>query len=470
MWLTVASGPDRGKRVRATGQRFIIGRDGRCDLVVRDEKVSRQHALLKLHGDGQAILQDLGSANGTFVNGRRIQAPLLLQGGEQVQVGDTVVSLSLIESPDGLAGPLAQQTVVRAVTLPGKTASQSTLERLVLRQSLRRTRMVAVIALVLALTAVALFVANVLPPGGGEPTPAEIVEAVGPATVLVITMEDAQPLGTGTGWVLDAAEGLIVTNHHVVSGGTDFTIGVADSQREAELVATAPCEDLAVLRVDDTSGLRTMPLGAQDDLRLGDPVVAVGFPMNASLRDELTATTGVVSVLHTRFVGGGPFPHLADVIQTDAAINPGNSGGPLVSARRALVGVNTIGSVTLQNTNYAIGVDRVKQIIADLREGRSLGWAGLSLEVPMEASDLTALQLPPIPGLVATAAFPGTAAEKSGFGRMPALIVAIDGKPMDDGIVSYCDTVGNYGRGERAVLSVVSPGRDQPIDVPITFE
>jgi S1-C subfamily serine protease len=470
MWLTIASGPDRGKRVHAAGRHFMIGRDGRCDLVVHDKKVSRQHALLKVQDDGRVILRDLGSANGTFVNGQRIEAPLLLQGGERVRVGDTMLALSLIESPDGLAGPLTQQTVVRALTPPGMDPGQSTRERLILRRSLQRTRVLAVIALAVALAAVALFAIGVLPLAGGEPTPAEIVEAVGPATVLVITMRDTQPLVSGTGWVLDAAEGLIVTNHHVISGGTAFTIGVADNQRQAELVATAPCEDLAVLRVDDTSGLRMMPLGVQDDLRLGDPVVAVGFPTNASLHDELTATTGVVSVPRTRFVGGGPFPHLTDVIQTDAAINPGNSGGPLVSARRVLVGVNTIGSVTLQNTNYAIGVDRARQIIAELREGRSLGWAGLGLEVPIETSDLTALGLPPVPGLVVASAFPGSAAEKSGFGRMPVLIVAIDGEPMDDGIVSYCDTVGDRGRGDRAILSVVRPGHGQPIDIPITFE
>ncbi|MGH8908986.1 MAG: trypsin-like peptidase domain-containing protein [Egibacteraceae bacterium] len=463
MWLTISSGPEQGKRVQVTSQHFMIGRDDRCDLVIRDGKVSRQHALLWLE-DGRVTLRDFGSSNGTLVNGQRIQMPCLLQGGEQVQLGDTVLSVSFAQPGDRPAGPLSQHTVVTPAAPPGpapsRAPSQSTVERLLLRRSLRRTRAVAVAALVLALITVTLFATGLLPLDRGEPTAAQIVETVAPATVLVVTFRDNQAFSSGTGWVLDAQEGLIVTNHHVVSDGTDFVVGVGDDERDAQLMATAPCDDLAMLRVEDTSGLQAMPLGSQDDLRLGDTVVAVGFPVNPSLRDDLTATVGVVSVPRTRFVSDGSVPSFPNVIQTDAAVNPGNSGGPLVSARRVLVGVNTLGLIERQNTNYAIGVDRVKEVTAELREGRSLGWAGLGLAVPD----------PSTPGVFVTSAFPGSAAEGAGFGRRPALIVAIDGARLDNGMVSYCDAVGDHVTGDRATFSVVTEGSNGVIDVPVEFE
>ena len=91
MWLTFETGGEAGRSVEASGERFTIGRDGSCALVVSDDRASRQHAFLRVYGDGRAEVHDMQSANGTFVNGHRITSPVLLQGGEQIQIGETVL-------------------------------------------------------------------------------------------------------------------------------------------------------------------------------------------------------------------------------------------------------------------------------------------------------------------------------------------------------------------------------------------
>jgi S1-C subfamily serine protease len=141
--------------------------------------------------------------------------------------------------------------------------------------------------------------------------------------------------GTGTGWVYDADRGLIITNHHVIAAGTDHRVRVGDEERSARIVATSPCDDLALLAVDDPAGLVSLPIGDQSELRLGDTVVAIGYPGSLAEESTLTATVGVVSVVSTRLVSDLLFdvPRLENVIRTDTAINPGNSGGPLLSGQ-----------------------------------------------------------------------------------------------------------------------------------------
>src|ERR671916_906710 len=113
MWLEFRSGADAGRRVQVQGSRFTVGREGAVNLVVRDPKVSRNHAYFQDLGNGQVALYDMGSSNGTYVNGQRItQTGVTLSGNEQIQFGDTIIHAArdgarAAAPPVGAAAPVA---------------------------------------------------------------------------------------------------------------------------------------------------------------------------------------------------------------------------------------------------------------------------------------------------------------------------------------------------------------------------
>lgn len=493
MWVTIGSGEGTGLSVRVEGERFVIGSGEECQLMVRGERVEPLHAYFEVHDDGTVSLHDLGSASGTFVDGERIEGETAIHGGETIRIGDTVLTPT-VEDPEREARHLHEHEheheepapavrvhtegrTVEVVPAPdedgdGRPDEPDTV-RVVTegeavevvpvgehRRLLRSTHRAALAAgAALALAAVVLVIVLNGGGGGGQQSVSALVRAAAPETVNIKAEAHGRGQG-GSGWVLDAARGLVVTNFHVVNGGERFQVGVLDQPRTARLVAAAPCDDLALLRVGDRRGLKQFPLGSQSDVSQGDPVVALGYPANASLEDTLTSTTGNVSVPHTAV--HLPTPEAApleDVVQTDAALSPGNSGGPLIDRSGRLIGVNTaivtsIGSAPVEGQGYAIGVDRVKEVAAALRAGRSEGWAGFGIEFPPR----TALARNGLPsGVVATSPVPGTSAARQHFGGV--LITKINGASLEPTMTSYCDAVRSVRPGDRAVLSVVdTPG------------
>jgi len=431
--------------------------------VLADAQLSRQHAFLKPLADGRAFLEDLGSMNGTYVDGVRIREPKLLEGNEHVRMGEAVFATS-VEEPSG--APTVARPVVPSAPGP------ATRERAVLRRGLRRATILAGIATVVA---IALVVVIVLRPwdGPGGATVSEMVADVKPSTVSVTALADGRPSGGGTGWVLDAGEGLIVTNHHVVNAGNGFVIATEAGATPAEIVGTAPCEDLTVLRVADPSGLETLQLGSQSELEQGDTVVALGFPVTASTTENLIVTEGVVSAVETTFELDAPdVPHYDNVVQTDAPINPGNSGGPLVDLDGNLVGVNTainrvFGGQIIEGQGYAIGVDRVKEVTPTLRQGTSLAWTGMSLQSANEEL-LAQAGLPQRDGFVVVGTVAGTPAAQAGFDG-PVLVTAVDGQPMDGVMATYCAAVEDKSSGDSAVFTVIPSGETQEEQVEVAF-
>jgi S1-C subfamily serine protease len=449
--------------------RFLIGRESDCDFQIDDEKASRHHAAINRTAEGQLWIEDLGSTNGTYVNGQALQQPVPLGGGETITIGDT--DMQLLTDPS--AG-----TVVGA---PARRRTGLTMERLMLRRSARTATIVGIVAGALALIAIGVVVFLALT-GDDEGSKVEdVVAEVAPKTIQVINFGPEGPVSGGTGWVLDAEQGLIVTNNHVVNGHTSLEVSVGElgAPREASLVGTAVCEDLAVVKVDDTTGLETLPLGSQSGLEEGETVVALGFPASLSTESNLSSTVGAVSVVSESL---NPdllvdVPGLPDVIRTDAAINPGNSGGPLVNLDAELVGVNSAsnteqGGRAIQGQGLAIGVDRVKEVVPDLEDGTSLGFTGMGIEfAPIFGEEgLTALGLPAQNGLVVQTVTPGTEAESLGFGQEPVLITAINGQQMEGNLGSYCDAVGEARSGDTATFTVIESGSERQEDVEVTFE
>jgi S1-C subfamily serine protease len=463
MWLTVQRGPDPAVRIKVEGERFIIGRDDRAELTLDDSRVSWRHSSLRSLPNGDVEIRDLESTNGTFVNGQPIEGPVVLTGGEQIQIGDTVLISTRDDTPVALIAGASADVQVPAWTRPPGPA---TIERRILRKTANRAIWLASGSVVVALALAAAFLTGTIGGAGDTRTAVDVIEKTTPSTVLVLAEVAGQPVSSGTGWVLDAAEGLIVTNGHVVNGGETFGIGFDNQLRRGSLIAVAPCEDLAILKVADRRGLRTLPIGSQAGLRRGETVVALGYPANASLQATLQATTGVVSVVDESFdVETLDVPKYKSVIQITAAINPGNSGGPLVDLDGKLVGISSAGITSIagrpvQGQGYAIGIDHAQRILDTLRRGRSMGWTGMGFRYPVSETDSVALGLPSQPGLIVTEVVADTPAAAAGL-SLPALLVAVDGNAIGNTLASYCTAVAELRTGQTALFSIVSGEGDR---------
>ncbi len=186
--------------------------------------------------------------------------------------------------------------------------------------------------------------------------------------------ERGAQLGLGSG-VIISADGVLLTNNHVVEGAADIEVQLSDGrQTRATLVGTDPETDVAVLKIS-LPNLPVIPLGDAKGLQVGDAVLAIGNPFNVGQ----TVTSGIVSALGRNQLGINVFENF---IQTDAAINPGNSGGALVDERGRLVGINTAifsrsgGSLGI---GFAIPVDVARQVADALRQDGVVtrGWIGV---------------------------------------------------------------------------------------------
>jgi S1-C subfamily serine protease len=311
--------------------------------------------------------------------------------------------------------------------------------------------------------------------GDDEPARAEavtddMVASARPGTVYIRARGIGQE-ASGSGVIVDAAKGLVLTNFHVIALGPDLQAGTPTRLDDAEVLAAAPCEDLALLHVEGLEGRRSIPLGRQADVQQGDQVVALGYPASASGGESLTSTAGVVSSVHTPLRTPAPDqPHFTNLVQTDAALGPGNSGGPLVGDGGRLVGINTIlfaGSADQPggDQGYAIGVDRVREVLADFRDGRSRAWFGAGLLTPPPGI-LRRQGLPA--GLLVTGAQDGSTAAKLRLEEV--LLTAIDGQRVGSSLADYCRAVGDVQSGEELDLTVLTGPRGKRQTVSVEFD
>jgi S1-C subfamily serine protease len=238
--------------------------------------------------------------------------------------------------------------------------------------------------------------------GADEQANVDLFRRVSPSVVHITTLETQRdmfsmnvmqvPRGTGTGFVWDA-QGHIVTNFHVIQGGSGARVTLADQTSfNAQLVGAFPDRDLAVLKIDAPANkLPPIAVGTSRDLLVGQRVYAIGNPFGL----DQTLTLGIVSALN-REIESFNGRTIRGVVQTDAAINPGNSGGPLLDSAGRLIGVNTqiaSPSGASAGIGFAIPVDEVNRIVPRLvRDGRFVRPA---LGVTAGAPDLArALKLP----------------------------------------------------------------------------
>ena len=231
----------------------------------------------------------------------------------------------------------------------------------------------------------------------------------------------------GSGVVIDADRGYIVTNHHVVEGAQEIAITMHNGHHfKAKLIGTDPEADVAVLQAD-IEGLQAIPFGDSDTLRVGDFVVAIGNPFGLGQ----TVTSGIVSALGRTGLGIEGYENF---IQTDASINPGNSGGALVNLRGELIGINTAilaaGGSGNVGIGFAIPINMVRQISEQLIEYGEVrrGMLGVIMQnLTPELSQAFGLDLHQ--GVVISQVIEDTAAEEAGL-KVGDVVTSINGVPV----------------------------------------
>ncbi len=267
----------------------------------------------------------------------------------------------------------------------------------------------------------------------------------------------------GSGVIVDADAGLVVTNHHVIAGTAEIAVTLRDGRTlDATLVGSDPATDVAVLRIP-AEGLTALTVADSDALRVGDFVVAIGNPFGLGQ----TVTSGIVSALGRGGLGLGSYE---DFIQTDAAINEGNSGGALVNLRGELVGINSqiiSGGGGNIGIGFAIPTNMVRDIMTQLVAHGEVRRGLLGVATQDLTPDLAnAFGLPPARGgAVVVEVQPGSSAEQAGL-QPGDVVVEINGRAIRRSR-DLRNALGVLPVGGAAKLRVVRDGRERLIETRI---
>ncbi len=321
--------------------------------------------------------------------------------------------------------------------------------------------------------------------GGSDLTVNEIYRADAPGVAYIQAQSAPKPASpfdpfggsgggtaTGSGFVIDH-EGHILTNAHVVDGAQkiEVTLGNTDSSQpvSAQVVGKDPSTDVALLKVDAPSDeLHPLALGDSSEVKVGDPVVAIGNPFAL----DRTATAGIVSALQREIKAPNGFT-INNVIQTDAAINPGNSGGPLLDAHGRAIGINS----QIESPNgggnvgigFAVPINTVRQVSQELLANGEVKHAFLGIsgaDVTPQLADV--LNLSAKQGALVQTVVPGGPAAKAGVKggnatvsiegqRVRAggdVITEIDGQPVS-GMDEVASAVADKQPGDQVQLTLV---------------
>lgn len=308
-------------------------------------------------------------------------------------------------------------------------------------------------------------------------TIADVAKAIQPSVVSITVRSASGGGGEGSGVVL-SADGLILTNNHVVADsgqGGSVTVKFSDGKSAtATLKGTDPTTDLAVIQAQGVSGLTPASLGDSDGLQVGDAVLAIGSPLGL----EGSVTSGIVSALDRTLTEGGQQDQqpespwglerqrqqiqtttIGGMIQTDAAINPGNSGGALVNSSGQVIGINTAIATSGGSGNigvgFAIPISTAKQVAQQLINTGKATHAFLGVSVA-EATGDTA-------GALVSSVTDGSPAEKAGL-KEGDIITKIDDTRVGDA-ETVVGLVRGYKPGDKATITYVRNGQTSTVTV-----
>ena len=269
---------------------------------------------------------------------------------------------------------------------------------------------------------------------------------------------ERQRQGLGSGVIVDADRGLILTNNHVIQRADEIVVTLHDGRRfDAEVIGADRETDIALIRID-ADALHALPFADSDELRVGDFVVAIGNPFGLGQ----TVTSGIVSALGRSGLGIDGFE---DFIQTDASINPGNSGGPLVNLRGELVGINTA-ILARGGGNIGIGFAIPSNMARMVQEHLSADGEVSRGQLGIAMQDLTpelaqAFSLQVTNGAVVTRVEPGSSAERAGL-KAGDVVLEIDGRPVRGG-TDLRNRIGLLRAGSDVRLRILRDGREETV-------
>ncbi len=272
--------------------------------------------------------------------------------------------------------------------------------------------------------------------------------------------EDFNPnLGSG---VIVTAEGLILTNEHVIEGADEIEVALADGRKtKATLIGSDPDTDLAVLKISLPNLPKAITFGKVESVKVGDVVLAIGNPFGVGQ----TVTSGIVSALGRDHLGINTFENF---IQTDAAINPGNSGGALVDTRGHLIGINTAifsrtgGSMGI---GFAIPVSTAKEVMESIIKNGSVvrGWIGVEpMNITAEMADTLKIRTE---GVLINGILKGGPADRAGL-QPGDVLKQIQGKPVNN-ITQLLNQISSLSPGTKTNALINRKGKDLEIEIQI---
>ncbi len=264
----------------------------------------------------------------------------------------------------------------------------------------------------------------------------------------------------GSGVIIDAEKGTVVTNHHVVNGADEIHVGLQDGRSyKATLIGSDPEVDIAVLKLEDFDELTDIRIANSDNLEVGDFVIAIGNPFGLGQ----TVTSGVVSALGRSGLGIEGYENF---IQTDASINPGNSGGALVNLNGELVGINTAimapagGNIGI---GFAIPSNMANSSIGQILEHGEVKRGQLGVIIQdltrdlAEAFDIDKQQR----GVVIAEVQPGSAADTSGL-EAGDVVISIDGEAVETS-AQLRNEIGQRRIGQKLKITILRDGKTKII-------
>lgn len=264
---------------------------------------------------------------------------------------------------------------------------------------------------------------------------------------------EAKAGGSG---VIISEDGYIVTNNHVIEGATKLRVTLPDGRAfDAKTIGTDPATDVALIKID-ASGLPTLPFGSSDDLRLGEWVLAIGYPMEL----QSTITAGIVSAKARQLGALNNRYGIESFIQTDAAVNPGNSGGALVNTRGELVGINTIiktSTGSYVGYSFAVPETIVRKVVVDLKESGVVQRAVLGISfraIDQQFIDELGddIDIKEIGGIYVASVAEGGAASEAGL-RKGDVILSVDGVAVNDS-ATFLEQIGKRRPGDEITLEL----------------